>query len=47
MIKCEVGNLFKKKLTIKLKQQTAQNRKTQNIKNVYSAHTAHAKPKKI
>lgn len=34
-MKCEVGNLFKKKLTIKLKQQTAQNRKHGKSKCVF------------
>lgn len=41
MMKCGVGNLFKKKkITIKLKQQTAQNSKSECVFSTHSASTA-------
>lgn len=45
MMKCEVGNLFKKNNNHKVEAADSTKHKNTENQNVYSAHTSHAKLK--
>lgn len=46
-MKCEVGNLFLKRINHKVEAADSTKQKNSENQNMYSAHTAHAKLKKI